>query len=160
MSGYCIERIKKEIIYFEHLQQGISAYHWITLSGDWDSYVQFFQEVLKINSPNKNYVDFYYHTLSQEEKDRFISSLSMQEIHILERYQEEKEIFYDLKNQDIEFFLSISYKEILFSTFYFTKFPCTIWTNYNQRFLLFCRDTNDLKMYMNLANNYKLVIEQ
>lgn len=46
-------------------------------------------------------------------------------------------VYFKLTEEFIKFLVSISLKEILFSTFYFTKIPCTIWSNYNKKFPIF-----------------------
>ena len=46
-------------------------------------------------------------------------------------------VYFKLTEEFIKFLVSISLKEILFSTFYFTKIPCNIWSNYPKNFPVF-----------------------
>ena len=70
-----------------------------------------------------------------------------------------KGVYYKLPIDSIEFINKMNCKEILFSTIYFTKIPCTIWGNYNNKFPIFYKSENDLTNYKNIAQKYNLIIE-
>lgn len=70
-----------------------------------------------------------------------------------------KGVYYKLPIDSIEFINKMNCKEILFSTIYFTKIPCTIWGNYNNKFPIFYKSEKDLTNYKNIARKYNLIIE-
>ena len=74
-------------------------------------------------------------------KERVKRALSEDEVKIIEDLNLGKEeIFLRLNNEILEILLKLTAKEILFSTFYFTKSKCTIWGNYNMKYPIFFED--------------------
>ena len=69
-----------------------------------------------------------------------------------EKNYHEKNIYFKLTKESIPFITRLSTREILFSTIYFTKYPCTIWGNYNKSFPIFYHDNNDIQQYLNIKN--------
>ena len=78
---------------------------------------------------------------------------------LLEKFEKnyhEKNIYFKLTKESIPFITRLSTREILFSTIYFTKYPCTIWGNYNKSFPIFYHDNNDIQQYLNIKNEEQL----
>lgn len=115
-----------------------------------------------LNNIDNSFVDFYYNFLKQEDKNKLENMLSENGKKFLVDFKSKnstKGVYYKLPIDSIEFINKMNCKEILFSTIYFTKIPCTIWGNYNNKFPIFYKSEKDLTNYKNIARKYNLIIE-
>ncbi|BBF44563.1 hypothetical protein lbkm_3276 [Lachnospiraceae bacterium KM106-2] len=135
---------KENIIYVEHLQSGMNQYHWDVIQGKEEAYNNLFQRLLAENSGSQLYVDFYYNRLGREEHIKLKKKLNPKDQIILNRlldkHNETDSIYYECDERWIPFFLHLSYRELLFQTFYFTDPKVTIWSNYEGKFIAFTED--------------------
>ena len=114
------------------------------------------------NYKNKTIKAIDYNFLKQEDKNKLENMLSENGKKFLMDFKAKnstKGVYYKLPIDSIEFINKMNCKEILFSTIYFTKIPCTIWGNYNNKFPIFYKSENDLTNYKNIAQKYNLIIE-
>lgn len=151
-------KIDKELLIINRIEDGFADCEYFFLEGKDLDYRVFMLEVFALNGENNSYADFYYGRLNLEQKESLKQSLSKEELRFLDRIQYGDGIYFPLTEDLMLFLLNITIKEILFSTFYFTKYPCTIWGNYNKKFPMFFLDKETKSRYKNLANSCSLVV--
>ena len=126
-----------------------------TIEGTEVAFISFLQEAFELNGAENSYVDFYYNVLNDEDKKKLKELINDEDKILLEEFEKnyhEKNIYFKLTKESIPFITRLSTREILFSTIYFTKYPCTIWGNYNKSFPIFYHDNNDIQQYLNIKN--------
>lgn len=132
--------IAKGGIYIENIQEGFEHYSCNMLEGTEE---EIYNEIYKIREENgieNSYVDFYYGKLAPQERSNLRSNLSAKAISILNMYEYLKQPEFIMLDDDIIYLTAeLNVKEILFSTYYFCKYPCTIWGNYNRSYPIFTR---------------------
>ena len=146
---------EKVTIRFNSINDGFNNYNNKTIEGTEEAFISFLQEAFELNGEDNAYVDFYYNILSEEDKQRLKSLINDEDNLTLENFEKnyhEKNIYFKLTKESIPFITRLSTREILFSTIYFTKYPCTIWGNYNKSFPIFYHDNNDNQQYLNIKN--------
>ena len=136
------QEIKKEnILYFDNIQKGFDNYKNTIIEGTEEFVNNIIRKLYIKNTEKNSFADFYYGRLNSDEKERVKRALSEDEVKIIEDLNLGKEeIFLRLNNEILEILLKLTTKEILFSTFYFTKSKCTIWGNYNMKYPIFFED--------------------
>lgn len=126
------------------------------------NFVGFILECFKLNEGKSSYVDFYYYMLDENGKNKFKNLLNKNDKVFFEKSMinlEKNTIYYRLTEDFIPFLVNISVQEILFSTFYFTKIPCTIWSSFNKTFIIFYKNEDDIIIYEKLAKKYNINIK-
>ena len=132
------ELIHKGCICFDNIEEGFRNYEWEYLEGSGEDLHQFLRRKISENGMENCYLDFYYGSLKQEEKERIQSFLKPKEKDYLERLcLKEDQIYFAMTEELFELAFGLSESEELFSTFYFGKDPCTIWSNYGHKFVVF-----------------------
>lgn len=130
--------INKGGIYFKSITEGFDKYDNYTLEG---SEEEIFNEIYRFREENgveNSFVDFYYGILKEEEKERIKKILDKDNLSILSKYEELKEVVYlELNDEILKLTAKLNAREALFSTYYFTKNPCTIWGNYGLTYPVF-----------------------
>jgi len=130
-------------IYIEHIQEGFEWYHNEMLEGTEIELLDKIEEMYEQNGNEDSYVDFYYGKLSYEERNNLKGQLSTRALAILETYERLKEpVFLTLNMELLDLTAELNAKELLFSTYYFCRFPCTIWGNYNLSYPVFTKRNN------------------
>ena len=117
---------EKVTIRFNSINDGFNNYNNKTIEGNEEAFISFLKEL--INDEDKILLEEF------------------------EKNYHEKNIYFKLTKESIPFITRLSTREILFSTIYFTKYPCTIWGNYNKSFPIFYHDNNDIQQYLNIKN--------
>jgi len=134
-----LEELKeKNCLYIESIDKGFNNLKHHFIEGNDNELEEFLLQKIDENGMGNTYVDFYYSRLNSEERNLVNSALSQDNIDYINKYMlEEDGIYFQMTPElfDITFKLSIT--EMLFSTFYFSKFPCTVWSNYNKKFIVF-----------------------
>lgn len=149
-------------LYIRNVLEGIENFKHICFTVEYEEYNLFIKTIIK-NSEN-SFLDFYFANIEENEKQVFYNFDNYG--NIIKRFKFEKDnIYFNINNLDnkiIDFITEISYKEILFSTFYFKNPNMTLWTNYNKQFILFFEDNVDILKYKNLAKelNLKILFEK
>ena len=123
--------------------------------------IRFFERILELNGEENSFIDFYYGQLSKEDKKRLKELLTTEDlefINAIEHCKFEESIYFYLSKEMIPFITRLCTREVLFSTFYFTKIPCTIWGNYSIKFPCFFKDEHGMKSYIELSEECGLHI--
>lgn len=131
-------------IYIEQVIYALQQYKNKTVHGTYEEYEAYF---LDLHKRYPIYADFYYNKINEENIDLFKEHLTvdqMQDLEVLckegkESGQAEFVIFIPNERQ-LRLLLLISYKELLFSTFYIMELPLTIWSNYDGEFVAFAKE--------------------
>ena len=125
-------------IYFDKIQQGMSAYQWESKFFSSQMAKEFIGNLWKENGNENSYVDCYYKFLEQESKERIRNVLTEEQRKYLLRLEKEQEdLLVPLTTELLDLAVDLTNKEMLFFTFYFLKNPCTIWGNYKQEYVIF-----------------------
>lgn len=145
-----LEQLKnKNVIYIKNIQDGFDKYPNIILEGTEEKVNNAIRKLFSKNGLENSYGDFYYGRLDEESKNKVKSALNEEEIYLIESLQLGKEdIFLRLDSELLEILLKLTSNEILFSTFYFTKYPCTVWGNYNKKYPVFFKDNSAMEILM------------
>ena len=159
---------KKEVeIKFNNITEGFNRYKNKTISAINEENFErgmicFLEEAVKLNGLNSSYVDFYYNSLSEEDKVKLVEMVSVDDRKFIESFKEKNTtggIYYYLTLDSVPFISRLNSNEILFSSIYFTKEECTIWGNYNKRCPIFYKEEHVLMKYVDIANKYGLIID-
>lgn len=125
-------------IYFDKIQQGMSAYQWESKFFNSKMAKEFIRKLWNVNGDENSYVDCYYKYLEQESKERIRSVLTEeQRKYLLQMEKEQEDLLIPLTSELLDLAVDLTDKEMLFFTFYFLKNPCTIWGNYKQEYVIF-----------------------
>lgn len=131
---------EKVAIKFNNINEGFNKYNNSVIEGTEEAFIQFIKSAYELNGQDYSYVDFYYNVLNEEDKSTLKKLVSAEDRKALEDFEKqynEKNIYYKLTEESIPIITRLCTKEVLFSTFYFIKYPCTIWGNYNNSFPIF-----------------------
>lgn len=118
------------------------------------------------NGEENTYFDFYYGSLSEEEKQRIDTSLSEEEAEFLRSLslpEDRTEVYFPYEETLFDIALKLSLNSSLFSTFYFAATKETVWSNYDCRFLRFTEKTKGRRIPDNhemCLKYYELVLER
>jgi len=139
----------KEIvnIRFNNINEGFNNYKSAmlkskTLEEAEENIIKFMEEVIILNGDDNSFVDLYFSTLEKEDKEIMES--------IKDTLQGDT-IYFRLTKDIIPFITRLSTREVLFCTVYFTKYPFTIWGNYNKKFPCFYKADKVLDLYTDIA---------
>lgn len=140
---------KKSLIYIDNVQDGFNKYRNTMCEGTEDHVNNAIRQLVNANGLENSYADFYYGRLDKDSKNRLKATLDEKEVMLIESLQlSETEIFVRLNTELLEILLKITANEVLFSSFYFTKYPCVVWGNYGKRYPVFFKDDSVMKMVM------------
>lgn len=144
--------IDRGALFATTVTEGFQQYHSVILKAKtFQAWYDFLVQVWGFNE-NAAFGDFYYATLSGEEKSRFKSGLDNKEQACLSSFElDNTKLYYPITETELEFLLGITVREWLFSTFYFTNKKVTIWGNYKMEFPVFCEDKDTLDYYLVIA---------
>lgn len=152
---------EKQAILIDQVLDGFRAYPHVLVQGKAASLQQFLFACLEFNGEEQSFADCYYGQLKKSEQQRFVEGLSDMEKGILSRFAwEEGAVFYPLTKENLPLLSDITARGWLFSTFYFTRYPCTIWGNYDGVYPIFCRSQAELNPYLERARACGLVYEK
>ncbi|WP_346928138.1 hypothetical protein [Clostridium sp.] len=123
--------------------------------------IKFMEEAIILNGEDNSYVDLYFSTLEKEDKERLIGLLEEKDKETMESIKDildKDTIYFRLTKDIIPFITRLSTREVLFCTIYFTKYPLTIWGNYNKKFPCFFNDDKILGLYSDISKSYSIKI--
>ncbi|MBD7911150.1 hypothetical protein [Clostridium cibarium] len=141
---------KKNVVYIKNIQEGFDRYPNSILEGTEEHVNDVIRKLFSINGVENSYADFYYGRLNEEEKGAVKNILDEKEIILIESFKLcPEDIFIRLNSEILEILLKLTAREVLFSSFYFTKYPCLIWGNYNRRYPVFFKDDSIMNMLLN-----------
>lgn len=125
-------------IYFENIKEGFETYNFSYLEGTKLDIEKELKRLQVQNGIEYSFVDFYYGRLNNDEKENVKQNLDAPYLTILKKYEELNDVTYLLLEEDILCLTAeLNAREILFSTYYFCKYPCTIWGNYHLKYPVF-----------------------
>lgn len=143
--------ISKNPLYLDNIQHGFDHYPYLVFHGSEADYSTFLKKALDLNDNDHAYVDFYYGRLGEEEKKNFQKMLPPEQLPYLDFIDWINGIFFPLTETLLPFLVSITARELLFSSFYFTKIPCIVWGNYGLTFPVFFQDAKGKAIYKEIA---------
>jgi hypothetical protein len=149
----------KPAILINNVEEGFENYEYLVLQGEKEAFEQFLTQVMVLNGTADSYADFYYARLDENEKEYFHKALSKENRSFLLKGTWSEGIYYSLDSRLLQFLLEITANELLFCTFYFTRYACTVWGNYGLQFPVFFRDGETKERYQKLAEACGLTTE-
>lgn len=163
------EFLKKVKIRFNSISKGFDEYFngVLQVNGESNSQegesrmLEFLLKLLELNGEEYAYIDFYYSRLQPSDREKLKELLEEEDRATLKSCEKELQgegIYFKLSKSNLPLIVRLCTKEILFSTFYFTKIPCTIWGNYEMKFPCFFQREEDMKLYKEISKNYDLQI--
>lgn len=127
-------------IYFEKITEGFEQYQYKIIKLNQKQAFFFLQGLGEKNGKEAAFMDFYYSRLDDESAKKIHAVLSPEEFACLEKCKKEtNSLFVPLDSELMRIHLKLNEKELLFSSFYFTAYPCTVWGSYNQEYIIFKR---------------------
>jgi hypothetical protein len=159
--GHLLYPISEEIfkekvnIRFENIYDGFDRFESIMLESmiadiSEEKTIDFISKAYQLNGEDNSYVDFYLSRLNKGAKNNLLALLNDEDKEMLKRIINEvsvETIYFKLSSEIIPFITRLSTREVFFCTFYFTKYPCTIWGNYNMQFPVFFDKKDDIEKY-------------
>lgn len=142
-----LQELKKlNSIHLDNILDGFNNYPNITVEGTEEDVNNAVRQLAQANGFENSYGDFYYGRIDEEAKNKVKASLKEEEIALIESLELGREdIFLRLTPELLEILLNLTAKEVLFSTFYFTKYPCLVWGNYGRKYPVFFKDDSVMK---------------
>jgi hypothetical protein len=132
------ELISSGCIYFDRIEDGFSNYKYQIEEGTKEALKAGLLKIVENNQYGNSYVDFYYGKLNEEERGKVHSVLKPEQIQFLKNLELGREdIYFKLTPELFEITFTLSVREMLFSTYYFSKKLCTVWSNYNHQMIYF-----------------------
>lgn len=163
IKGINLENFKQyNFLYIENILDGIEKFKHICFYGEYENYANFIKFIIKENK--LSFFDFYFSRLKENEKEYFYNFKNYD--NIINRFKlNEEEIYFNVEDIDeeiLDFITEISFKEILFTTFYFKQPSIVLWTNYNNQFILFFEEDEFIQKYKEEAQklNLKILFEK
>lgn len=139
---------KKDVIYFEKIQTGLSDYNHVSLKLTEKAAAKHFRELMEKYGTENAYTDFYYFRLDEDAREEVESELTVMDIDYLREIQPEDvedEIIFPLTEPLLQIIVKLNASEMLFSTLYFQGSkekgltPSSWWGNYEQEYICFRR---------------------
>lgn len=153
------EFLQKNLLHISNVEEGFQKYEYAILNGTEENYREFIECALSMNGEENSYFDCYYGRLKEESKEKFRKGLTPAEREELAELERTQEIYYPLTKEHLPTLSRVTARELLFSTFYFGKYLCTLWGNYGLRYPIFFKDQKTRKIYENAARACGLEIE-
>jgi hypothetical protein len=145
-NSMILKEIKENAIYFKNIQEGFNKYPNTMINGTEEYVNGTVRKLFSVNGIENSYADFYYGKLDPEERNRVRAALNEKEIMLIESLKlSSEDIFIGLNSEILDILLKLTSKEILFSSFYFTKYPCMVWGNYGHQYPIFFKDELAMK---------------
>lgn len=153
------EFLHKNLLHISNVEEGFRKYEYAILSGTEENYKEFIECAVSMNGVDNSYFDCYYGRLEEDSKEKFRRGLTAAEREELADMERTQTIYYPLTQEAIPVISKVTARELLFSTFYFGKYLCTLWGNYGLRYPIFFKDKETRKIYENAARACGLEIE-
>ena len=155
-------------IYIRSITEGMQQYLYCILEGTKEQHYSLLNRLLETEGEHSAFADFYFKRLNPSNVELLRKHLSEEQSLLLDELIKEgqeggvKEEFLllELTDEILRLLLHISFEELLFSSFYMTKCPCTIWSNYGGRFLVFTKEQEQIDKIMVLAKEIGMKIEK
>lgn len=134
-----LEELKSQgCLYIERIEEGFDHYQRQDLKASPEVLLAFLRHRIYENGWENSYVDFYYGRLNETEKQKVHTILTSKQIKYLDNLHiKTEQIYFRLTEDLFQIAFQLTITEMLFSTFYFSKNPMTIWGNYDNNFVVF-----------------------
>lgn len=153
------EFLQKNLLHISSIEEGFRKYEYAILSGTEKNYREFIECALSMNGEENSYFDCYYSRLEEKGKEKFRENLTPSEKENLADMEHTQAVYYPLTEEWIPLISRVTARGILFSTFYFGKYLCTLWGNYGLRYPIFFKDKKIRKIYEGAARACGLNVE-
>lgn len=145
MKVITIEQLKElGGLYFENIIDGTNQYPYEVKKYSEEETVRWF---LELQEQYAIYADFYAARVTKESLSEFAKYLSSQEwamfLELVEKcrsYEAQEFVIFEPEKEELELLVKISYRGLLFSTFYIMNPAVTIWSNFDGEMVLFAND--------------------
>ena len=143
----------EQAILISNIQTGLTDYPHVILQKTPEEFLTILRQMIQRNGPGHSYADFYWARLSQEERSKLTASFppsrkTLWTNLITSLNIGHDDLYFTLEDDEFLFMLHhLTCGEHLFSSFYFTKFPCTIWGNYNLAWPILFKDQETISAY-------------
>ncbi|MDO5291170.1 MAG: hypothetical protein Q4F05_00340 [bacterium] len=128
-------------IYIEQVLPAFEQYEACTWKLTLDEYKAMFAN---LQNQHMVYADFYYSKITEENRSVFEEHLNQEQMRRLDQlcmkcrdYREQEFVIFKPSSEELDLLVEISFRELLFSTFYVLDLPLTIWSNYGGEFVGF-----------------------
>lgn len=128
---------KKGALYVERVMDGFERYASKVVHMGEREAAAYMRRLKEENGADGAYLDFYYHFLDDDAKQRVLSVLNEEQQEYIRGLDGGGELIYPLTEELIDIAARLNDQEMLFCTVYFTKEPCTLWGNYKQEYVIF-----------------------
>ena len=125
------------------LQEAMRSGRQEMAEGDEEALETYICRLLEENGRENTYFDFYFGTLSQEERSRAETVLSSEQVRFLHAYglpDSREDVYFPFEESLFAIALRFSVTQMLFSTFYFPRLRKTVWGSYEGKFIVFSYD--------------------
>jgi hypothetical protein len=127
-----------------------------------EKYINFVKEVYRNNKSKPIIMDFYLKNIDEEGILRILEGLDYEDKLILLkqlRNENKETVYFKIENEEIlPFVTRLSTRELLFCTIHFLEKPLTLWGNYNLKFPVFFKNSEDISFYDRIARENGLTI--
>lgn len=124
-----------------NVQDGMESNPHEILTRTADEYLHWLCKLALKSRENGCFADFYFGRLTREEQAAVLSRIpDSSKAYILALDPGPDDLYYQLEGPDdpgLAILADLSARELLFSTFYFTRPRCTVWGNYGLRYPVF-----------------------
>lgn len=139
MRKTTLENLKKRgALCPARVEDGFAQYKNMILEGHGQQLRLFLEEQVQENGWQDSWVDFYYGTLSEAEREKARSVLTEEQKSWLDGQEIGKQdLYFQMDAVLFEITYRLSITGMLFSTYYFTKVPCTVWSSFDGKAVVF-----------------------
>lgn len=130
---------EKGAIYFDHIVDGMKQYDNRIIHMDAQQACDKFLDLWELCGYNHIYLDFYYHRLPEEAREKIDGILSPQERDYVHQMNPKGgEVIFPANEVLLSICARLNDAEMLFSTIYITgEHKSTWWGNYNKEYIVF-----------------------
>ncbi|WP_343208860.1 hypothetical protein [Anaerolentibacter hominis] len=132
---------RKKPLFVDNILTGMDRYFYRILEGLEPEFEQFADILTEWEKEGAAYGDFYYPRLPEEIRMRVKKSLAEPAcLSRMEPFFDPEKLYYMLTPDIRKLLVTLSYREIVFSTFYFPESRLTLWSSYAGKWVLFSDD--------------------
>lgn len=153
-------------IKFNNILDGFDKYNYIDLSPITENknegeelFINAVESFYELNDGNL-IIDFYKNKLNEDSINYIMDNLDFEDNRYFDEllnFSSKSDYFYKVKDKKyIKLLTRLCVKELYFITFYFYKYPITLWGNYNLKFPLFYGKNTNISDYIRIARINKL----
>lgn len=153
-------------IKFNNILDGFDSYSYVDIHSIKDKneeieldYIKSIEEFYDLNEGDL-IIDFYKNNLTKDSIDFIKNNLEVNDIIYFDKLinvMNNENIYYRIKDKNyLPILIKLCTRELFFITFYFYKYPVTLWGNYNLRFPLFYNKDSYIHFYKTILKRNSL----